>query len=94
MGTYDPYRLGFRVEPEPVDGPLPPPLRLVEDDDVLHQRRFAPWVRWAAMGLAAGFALATVLTAAASGGRVSLLTGEPLRPPASPDAEGEPVPVH
>lgn len=75
MGSYDPYRLDFRPEPEPVDGSLPPPIRLVEDDDLLHLVRFPSWVRWAALSLAAGFALATVLTAAATGGRHSLLTG-------------------
>jgi len=75
VGFYDPYRLDFRPGPEPVEGPLPPPIRLVEDEDLLHLERFPPWVRWAAVGLAAGFTLATVLTTAATGGQHSLLTG-------------------
>jgi hypothetical protein len=75
MGQYDPYRLGFRPGPEPVEGPLPPALRLVEEDDLLHLERFPTWVRFAAAGLAAGFALATILTTAATGGQYSLLTG-------------------
>ncbi len=92
MGHYDPYRLGFRPGPEPVEGPLPPPLRLVEDDDLLHVERYAPWVRWAALGLAAGFALATVLTTAATAGQVSLLTGGGWSPAKSPTGEPEATP--
>lgn len=75
MERYDPYRLGFRPGPEPVEGPLPPPLRLVEADDILRDVRFPSWFRLAALGMAAGFAVATVLTAAATAGQHSLLTG-------------------
>ncbi len=85
MGHYDPYRLEFRAEPEPVDGPLPPPLRLVEDDDLLQVERFPPWVRWAALGLAAAFATATVITTAVTAGQQSLLTGASW----VPDEDGE-----
>ena len=87
MGIHDPYRLGFRPGPEPVEGPLPPPIRLVEEDDLLHAERLPGWWRWGAVGLALGFVVATILTAAATGGQYSLLTGGGWAPPGSPHGE-------
>ncbi len=37
MRYYDPLRFGPPPGPSPVDGLLPPGLRLVEEDDLLHQ---------------------------------------------------------
>ncbi len=72
MVVYDPYRLGYRPEPIGVAGPLPPPLRLVEEDDLLHQDR--PRVlRVLALGVAALFVVATALTTVLSLGSYSLV---------------------
>ena len=37
MGYYDPLRFGPPPGPRPVEGLLPPGVRLVEEDDLLHQ---------------------------------------------------------
>ena len=72
MVGYDPYRLGYRPEPLGVAGPLPPPLRLVEEDDLLHHDR--PRVhRVLAIGIAALFVAATALTTVLSLGSYSLV---------------------
>lgn len=76
----DPYCLEPQGIPLPVDGLLPPPLALVGEDDLPRQR--PAWLRWTAAWMLAFFALATALTALATGGRASLLTGEtvPVKP--------------
>lgn len=45
---FDPYCLEPKGVPEPVDGPLPPPLALVEDEEPMDRPR---WHRWVAAGL-------------------------------------------
>ncbi len=40
---YDPFRFE-RPRPEPVDGPLPPPVALVEDDDLPRSPRWRYWL--------------------------------------------------
>ncbi|MCP4803953.1 MAG: hypothetical protein GY913_09030 [Proteobacteria bacterium] len=86
MKSYDPFRLDYRAEPEPVPGHVQPAARLVdEDDDLLHYPRFPTWVRVSAAAMAVGFFIATALTAAASGGTYSLLTDSWLPPLEEPD---------
>lgn len=70
MCSYDPFRLDFRPEPEPVPGELPPALRVVEDDDLLHRPRFPLWIRIGAVLMAFGFFCSLAL----SGTGPSLLT--------------------
>ncbi|MCB9759022.1 MAG: hypothetical protein H6739_04215 [Alphaproteobacteria bacterium] len=72
--SFDPFRLDLRTDPEPVSGDLPPPIRLVEEDDLLHHDRLPRWMRLLAGLLAIVFALSTALTSAATLGRYSLLT--------------------
>ncbi|HJN73348.1 MAG TPA: hypothetical protein QGF58_05375 [Myxococcota bacterium] len=79
MRSYDPFRLDFRPEPEPVHGEIQPALRVVEDEDLLHGPRFPLWIRVGAVLMALGFALSTAL----SGGSPVLThpavpQGEPL----------------
>lgn len=45
---FDPYCLEPKGVPEPVEGPLPPPLALVEDEEPMTRPR---WLRWVAVGL-------------------------------------------
>jgi hypothetical protein len=87
VGDYDPYRFGLRIAPLPVEGELPPSLRLVEDDDDdLLMHRIPPHMRMLAMGIALLFGFATAATAFLTAGTSSLLvqTG----PPAHPESNG------
>ena len=88
MGDYDPYRFGLRIAPLPVEGELPPPLRLVEDDDDLLMHRIPPHMRMLAMGIALLFGFATAATAFFTAGTSSLLVqaGPPV--PAHPESNG------
>ena len=81
---HDPFRLHHRPEPAPVDGDLPPPICLVDDDD-LQPRQRPVWLRGLATLVVAFFVIATVLTTAASSGATSLLTGSWMVSP--PDSE-------
>ena len=86
MRSYDPFRLEYRAEPDPVPGEIQPAVRLVdEDDDLLHYPRFPMWVRISAAAMAFGFFVATALTTAASGGTYSLLTDVWLPPLDEPE---------
>jgi len=71
--AYDPFRLNHRPGPVPVQGDLPPPIRLVDEDD-LEDRGRNIWLRGIAAAVIAFFTLASVLTAAATSGTFSLLT--------------------
>jgi hypothetical protein len=88
VGNYDPYRFGLRIAPLPVEGELPPPLRLVEDDDDLLMHRIPPHMRMLAMGIALLFGFATAATAFFTAGTSSLLVqaGPPV--PAHPESNG------
>lgn len=81
MHSYDPFRLDLRAEPEPVQGELPPAIRVVEEeDDLLHSARFPLWIRVGAVLMALGFGVSVALSA----GGPSLLT-HPAFP--APDAQ-------
>jgi hypothetical protein len=84
VGDYDPYRFGLRVAPLPVEGELPPPLRLVEEDDDLLSHRIPPHMRVLAVAIALLFGLATAATAFFTAGTSSLLVQ--AGPPAPPDS--------
>jgi hypothetical protein len=84
VGDYDPYRFGLRVVPLPVEGELPPPLRLVEEDDDLLTHRIPPHMRMLALGIALLFGIATAATAFFTAGTSSLLVQ--AGPPAHPDS--------
>ena len=70
--AHDPFRLNHRPGPAPVQGDLPPLIRLVDEDDLLNTGRNI-WLRGLAAAFIAFFVLASVLTAAASTGSISLL---------------------
>ena len=82
---HDPFRLERPPGPKPVAGDLQPPLRLVEDDDLCHTHR-SVWLRGLAAAVLAVFAMATILTAAASSGASSLLTGGLMLMPSTEQA--------
>ena len=86
VSDYDPYRFGLRIAPLPVEGELPPPLRLVEEDDDLLTHRIQPRMRILALGIALLFGLATAATAFFTAGTSSLLVQ--AGPPVHPDSNG------
>jgi hypothetical protein len=59
--NFDPFRLDQRPAPEPVDGPLPPPLMLVDEDDDLDTTR-PSWHRNLSLVVIAMFLGTSVLT--------------------------------
>ena len=86
MGFYDPYRFGLRPAPIPVEGELPPPLRLVEEDDDLLCHRTSAQRRVMAGLVALLFAVATAFTAYQTAGLRSLLTQAGFHPPPPADS--------
>ena len=67
-------------------GDLPPPLRLVEEDDDLLNHGIPPHMRMLAVGIALLFGIATAATAFFTAGTSSLLVQ--AGPPAPPDSNG------
>lgn len=58
---FDPFCLEPQGRPEPVEGPLPPPIALVEEED---HPRLSPWRKWIAVGLIAVVAINVALRVA------------------------------
>ena len=92
VSFYDPYRLGFRTAPLPVEGELPPPLRMVDEDDDLLGHRTPAHVRVLAMGIALLFGVATAFTAFRTAGLGSLLVDAGPHFPAWTDQPAPPNP--
>lgn len=76
MRHFDPWGLSGPVRPEPVDGPLAPPVRLVDEDDLDPEldRPRPLWLRVSAALVGAGFLAFTVFSSYLTGGAWSPIT--------------------